>query len=275
MKNGRCKNCYAMNLADRLARMGQKKYVGTTRATRDGKNIWSGHVNEAGEAEINIPLNLKKPTLIFVCSMSDIGYLQIPEELFRRIWSIMSDADWHFYQVLTKRPEHLLNRLHSIGLAAIPPHISIGVSVGDPEDLPLIDVLRHFQTEIRFVSAEPLVSQLGRINLDGISWVIGGGESGPQDRVRRCEAAWMREVRDECVRQNVAFFLKQWGTWESNPLTRLYGKVRAKEIEAFIAGQAEPLVAKKGGCSLDGRLWTEQPSEMARLLGRHKVVTLR
>jgi protein gp37 len=262
-----------MELATRLERMGHEKYTGTTRQTRDGRKVWSGDVNMADEAEITMPLHLTRPTLIFVCSMSDIGYEKIPEHFFQRIWSIMLQADWHVYQILTKRPESLLERLHRMGLHHIPPHIAIGVSVGDPDDFPLIDTLRRIQSEIRFISAEPLVSRLGRIDLGGVNWVIGGGESGPRDRVRRCEADWMREVRDECIRQNVAFFLKQWGIWESNPLTWLYGKRRAKEIEAFIAGQAEPLAAKKGGCSLDGRLWTEQPREMAALLGRHKVVT--
>jgi protein gp37 len=259
-----------MRMANRLAGMGVEKYIGTTRKTRDGKVVWNGEIHEADSGTINWPLRARTPRLIFVNSMSDLGHEKVDPETFLRILTVMIAADWHIFQVLTKRPEVVLERLRQTGIKRLPPHIWIGVSVGIPEAKSRIDTLRRIPAALRFISAEPLIEPLGRLNLRDIDWVIIGGESGPRSVLRPVEESWVTSVVGQCVEAGSAVYLKQWGVWQNNPLFRRHGLREAIRIEAEIAGRPRPLAENKGGCSLDGRLWVELPEAGAALLGRRK-----
>jgi protein gp37 len=149
--------------------------------------------------------------MIFVNSMSDLFHEEVPDEYIERVAAVMMSANWHVYQVLTKRADRMAALLRTkLSDAARSAHIWWGVSVENRRvGVPRIDVLRATPALVRFLSVEPLLEDVGRINLDGISWVIVGGESGPG--ARPMDAAWVRRVRDQCQQAAVPFFFKQWG----------------------------------------------------------------
>jgi protein gp37 len=149
--------------------------------------------------------------MVFVNSMSDLFHESVPDEFITAVAEVMLAANWHIYQVLTKRPQRLADllrsELHKVGRC---PHVWWGVSVEDRKyGVPRIDILRRSRARMRFLSIEPLLEDLGPINLDGIDWVIVGGESGP--KARFVDPAWVRSVRRQCRDANVPFFFKQWG----------------------------------------------------------------
>lgn len=157
------------------------------------------------------PLTWAKPRKIFVNSMSDLFHESVPDEYIRQVFDVMHAADWHIYQVLTKRAERMM-RLSKTLLSEIchKSHIWLGVSVEDRKyGLPRIDLLRRTKARVRFLSIEPLLEDLGKLNLRKIDWVIVGGESGR--RPRPMDPAWVRAIRDQCQRDRVEFFFKQWG----------------------------------------------------------------
>lgn len=193
-----CKHCYAETFAERF---------------RDV----AGHPFEHGfdlrlvPEKLHQPLHWRAPRRIFVNSMSDLFHDDIPTDYIAEVGRVMAGANWHTYQVLTKRHErmhHLLTgELKWIGRL---PHVWFGVSVEDRRHgVPRIDILRHMPVALRFLSIEPLLEDLGPIDLSGVSWVIVGGESGVHARPM-CDA-WVRNVRDQCVAHGVLFFLKQLG----------------------------------------------------------------
>src|SRR2546426_10004039 len=149
--------------------------------------------------------------MVFVNSMSDLLHERVPDDYIEAVARIMVAADWHTYQVLTKRSQRLRKSLERrLGLAASQPHIWWGVSVEDRKHgLPRIDDLTAATSAVRFLSVEPLLEDLGELNLQGISWVIVGGESGPGERPMRKE--WVLSVRDQCKSKGIPFFFKQWG----------------------------------------------------------------
>jgi protein gp37 len=158
------------------------------------------------------PLKWKTPRRVFVNSLSDVFHEEIPVDYIEEMFDVMQlpGANRHTYQVLTKRPARALEVLRMMGYDAsnpLPAHIWLGVTVEDRKALPRIDLLRTIAAPIRFLSCEPLLEALGRLDLTGISWVIVGGESGPGHRVMT--HAWAREIRDACVEQGVAMFFKQ------------------------------------------------------------------
>ena len=222
-----CTNCYAMRMAARLEAMGTKKYEGTTRKT-NGRAIWSGRIN-LDEAALRAPLKWSRPRRIFVNSMSDLFHESVPVDLVRRVWDVMAEADWHTYQILTKRPQRMHGLLGDNRFPTLP-QVWLGASVENPDYIDRIEHLRETPATIRFVSFEPLLAPLGRIDLAGIHWAIVGGESGPG--ARPMERAWVDEIRRACRAQGVAFFFKQWGgpnkkktgrtlhgrTWDQYPL---------------------------------------------------------
>jgi protein gp37 len=173
------------------------------------------------------PLHQRQPLRIFVDSMSDLFHSKIPDEYIRRVFEVMREAHWHTFQVLTKR----VGRLRRLG-QSLPwePHIWIGTSVENDLVTPRADALRTVPAHVRFLSCEPLLGPLSSLNLDGISWVITGGESGPN--ARSCDPEWVRDLRDRCIERGIAFFHKQWG-----------GRT-----------------PKAGGRLLDGRTWDEFPA---------------
>ena len=155
---------------------------------------------------LDAPLKWKKSNMVFVNSMGDVFHEKVPLDFIKQVFGVMNIADQHFYQVLTKRAKRLLELSEMIKWDS---HIWMGVTVESKTFKYRIDYLRKTPAKIKFLSLEPLLGSLGELNLSGIDWVIVGGESGP--RARSIEADWAREVRDQCIEQNVPFFFKQWG----------------------------------------------------------------
>ena len=193
-----CKNCYAKTFAER----------------------WRGVVGHAYERgfdprlapdKLLEPLQWKKPKMIFVNSMSDLFHEEFPDDYIVDCARVMCMAGWHTYQVLTKRADRMAQLLRTkLRFAAEHPHIWWGTSVEDQRyGVPRIDQLRQAPARARFLSIEPLLEDIGHINLDGIAWVICGGESGPGARPIRL--SWVTTIRDQCQRAGVPFFFKQWG----------------------------------------------------------------
>jgi protein gp37 len=201
-----CTNCYAMRMAARLQAMGMAKYVGTTR--KSGKRqVWTGRVN-VDKAALAAPLSWKKPQRIFVNSMSDLFQDKANEAFIKRVWRVMEQAHWHSFQVLTKRPQRMLEILSKSDFPLLP-NVWLGTSVESEEYLDRIELLRRVPAHIRFVSFEPLLGPIVDPDLTDIHWAIVGGESGP--RARPMEVWWVEHLREACERQRVAFFFKQWG----------------------------------------------------------------
>lgn len=213
-----CTNCYAMRMAARLQAMGMEKYAGTTRKS-GARHVWTGRVN-VDEAALVAPLAWKRPQRIFVNSMSDLFQDNLEERVIRRVWGVMKQASWHSFQVLTKRPERMLDVLSKPDFPVLP-NVWLGTSVESKEYLERLDILRRVPASIRFVSFEPLLGPIVEPNLIDIHWVIVGGESGP--RARPAEAWWVEELRDTCKRQRVAFFFKQWGGKRKKATGRMLG----------------------------------------------------
>ena len=198
-----CANCYAERMAKRLLAMGQANYT-------NGFNVtMHPHVLEH-------PLKWKKPQTIFVNSMSDLFHQGVSDDYIRRVAAVMRAADWHTYQVLTKRPDRMLRLLAGpLRPAAKCSHIWWGVSVENRRHgLPRIDKLRDSGAAMKFLSIEPLLEDLGEFDLSGIDWVIVGGESGP--RARPLHRDWVIRIRDLCATAGVPFFFKQWGGFQKS-----------------------------------------------------------
>lgn len=212
-----CKNCYAMTMARRLELMGRKKYAGTTEVREhieDGKVVskhvvWTGKIN-ADAFALGKPLNVRKPTTYFVNSMSDLFHEGVSFGQHVDIYRVMEQTPHHTYQILTKRPHAMMlwTRGHFRDQEA-PAHIWHGTSVGYKPAKSRIDILRDVKSAVRFLSCEPLLEDLGELDLTGIHWVIIGGESGRG--ARPMELAWARNIVKQCQEQNVKIFVKQLG----------------------------------------------------------------
>ncbi|MCL2330813.1 MAG: phage Gp37/Gp68 family protein [Phycisphaerae bacterium] len=209
-----CKHCYAETMAIRLQAMGQKKYrTGFQLATHP--------------ETLNIPLRTTKPTTWFVNSMSDLFHEEMPIEYIRHVFDVMARADWHRFQILTKRSGRLRQLAAELPW---PQHVWMGVSVENNDYLWRIDDLLATNAAVKFLSIEPLLGPLPDLDLTGINWVIVGGESGP--KARPIQEEWVVEILRQCQAKQVPFFFKQWGG-----------------------------VKKKGtGRELLGRVWDETPS---------------
>ncbi|MFG1832970.1 DUF5131 family protein [Micromonospora chersina] len=222
-----CDNCYALTLAKRLKAMGSRKYQndGDPRTSGPGFGV-TVHPDT-----LATPLRWKEPRVVFVNSMSDLFHARVPSSFVRQAFEVMEATPRHTYQILTKRAARLRKLA---GTLPWPPNVWMGVSVEDSSVLSRIDDLRAVPAAVRFISAEPLIAPLGRLNLEGIDWLIAGGESGP--RARPVESDWVRQLRDQCQTAGTAFFFKQWG-----------GRT-----------------PKAGGRSLDGCTWDEMPQPKRR-----------
>lgn len=188
-----CENCYAYKMALRLQKMGNEKY-------RDGFKV------ALHECCLNDPLTWKKPSRIFVNSMSDLFHKDIPLEYIQRVFDVMNHAPQHTFQILTKRAD----RLAALGRHLIwTPNIWQGVTVENSQTVGRIDYLRDISAHVRFISFEPLLSDVGHVNLSGIDWAIVGGESGP--KARRIDEQWVLNIKHQCEEQDVLFYFKQWG----------------------------------------------------------------
>ncbi|WP_028884990.1 DUF5131 family protein [Teredinibacter turnerae] len=216
-----CKYCYAEEMSKRLKAMGTPGYE-------------NGFELSLMPERLSQPLSRKKPTKYFVNSMSDLFHERVPLEYIDKIFDVISSTPHHTYQILTKRADRLADYFDG---KKVPENAWLGVSVEDREyGIPRIDYLRSVDASIRFLSVEPLLEDLGEINLKDIHWVIVGGESGRYARPLRFK--WVDNVRMQCKRSGTAFFFKQWGTWGSD------GKKRNK---------------KANGRTLRGRTWDEMP----------------
>lgn len=209
-----CLNCYAERMARRLKAMGQPNY-------RNGFEV------TCHQHTLNMPLQWKKPQMIFVNSMSDLFHKDVPDDFILDIFSTMRQAKQHQYQILTKRAERLAKLSPELPWRE---NIWMGVTVEAVDYKYRIDYLRYTGAKIKFLSLEPLLDDLGELNLDEIDWVIVGGESGPG--ARPMEIDWVRNIREQCLAQNVPFFFKQWGGVNK----------------------------KRAGRLLDGETWDEMPT---------------
>jgi len=188
-----CKHCYAERMALRLQAMGQPNYANGFKLTLHPQAL-------------ELPLSWKKPQVIFVNSMSDLFHEDVPLEFVQKVFDVMQRASWHTFQVLTKRSERLMELDSEI---VWPENVWMGVSVENSKYTLRIDHLRESHAQIKFLSLEPLLGPLPVLNLNGINWVIVGGESGPG--ARPVAEEWITEIRDQCLLARVPFFFKQWG----------------------------------------------------------------
>jgi protein gp37 len=197
-----CDHCYALTLAKRLKAMGAEKYQndGDPRTSGPGFGV------TVHPSALRVPYRWRSSRLVFVNSMSDLFHAKVPTEFVQQVFEVMADTPQHTYQVLTKRP-HRLARIAS--KLTFPDNVWIGTSVENADVFDRIDSLRAVPAAVRFLSCEPLLGSLRGIDLDGIGWVIAGGESGPNHRPVQPE--WVIELRDACEKLTVPFFFKQWG----------------------------------------------------------------
>jgi len=208
-----CKFCYAERFAKRLKAMRQTNY-------RNGFEV------TLQPQMLELPLHWKTPKRIFVNSMSDLFHDKVPTDYIKRVFDVMGRAHWHQYQVLTKRSERVLELSEELNWA---PQIWMGVSVENQKYKYRIDDLRQTGAHVKFLSLEPLLGPLRKLNLKSIDWTIVGGESGPG--ARPVDPVWVADLRDQCLSAGVPFFFKQWGGVQK----------------------------KKTGRTLEGRTWDEMP----------------
>ena len=197
-----CDNCYALTLAKRLKAMGLAKY----QSDGDPRTSGPGFGLTLHPDTLAAPVAWRAPRLIFVNSMSDLFHPEVPLGFIQDVFEVMADTPQHTYQILTKRSKRLAAVAPDLRW---PPNVWMGVSVETERYAFRIDHLRSVGAAIRFVSAEPLLGPLPRLNLEGIHWLIVGGESGPG--ARPMAKTWARNLRDQCHTAGVAFFFKQWG----------------------------------------------------------------
>lgn len=198
-----CKNCYAETMAKRLKAMGMRGYENGFRLT-------------LMPARLDEPLRRTKPTVFFVNSMSDLFHDKVPFDYVRQVFAVMALAHHHTFQVLTKRAERMVEFCEGV---TVPSNVWLGVSVENRRHgLPRIRLLRDVDAEVRFLSVEPLLEDLGELDLTGIHWVIVGGESGRKARPMNPE--WVGRIKKQCDAAGVAFFFKQWGAWGADGAKR-------------------------------------------------------
>lgn len=222
-----CKFCYAEVMAKRLKAMGVKGYE-------------NGFEFTLMPERLTQPLNRKKPTKFFVNSMSDLFHEDMPDNFLDQIFDIIRKTPRHIYQILTKRENRMAAYFND---KLIPKNVWLGVTVENKKSgLPRIDALRELNASIKFLSIEPLLEDLGSLNLSGIDWVIVGGESGP--KARPMDEKWVHKIKEQCDIFDVPFFFKQWGTWGADMVKRN---------------------KKKNGRKFQGRIWEEYPNKIQSL----------
>lgn len=218
-----CAHCYAETMTRRLTAMGVAKY-------RNGFKVTTH------EEALNEPKKWRKPRNIFVCSMSDLFHKDVPFEFVDKVMQVITETPQHRYQLLTKRADRMEEFFRA---QEVPKNVWLGVTVEVQSSKSRIDCLRNIQNApIRFLSCEPLLEDLGALDLSGIDWIIVGGESGNQARPMREE--WVMSIKAQCDEAGKTFFFKQWGTWGSDGVKRDKHK-NGKSLNGKIC-QAIPLV---------------------------------
>lgn len=228
-----CKFCYAERMAKRLAAIAKAAESKGENPGRTGHyplvvnqhGRWNGKLVLDDEALLD-PLRWRQPRVIFVNSMSDLFHDGVPDDFIHRVFDVMNRCPQHTFQILTKRPQRAAELAPSLNWSA---NIWMGTSVESALQTDRIKALRTIQAHVRFLSVEPLIGPIPRLPVQGMHWVIVGGESGPG--ARPMEAEWVRQIRDRCVAHGVPFFFKQWGGVNK----------------------------KRAGRELDGRTWDEMP----------------
>lgn len=211
-----CAHCYAKTFAERF-----KGVPGHPYEQGFGLRIWPERLDH--------PLRWKRPRTIFVNSMSDLFHEDIPDDFVAKVFDVMEEADHHIFQVLTKRQDRMVELAPDLPW---PSNVWMGVSIENRRFVHRADSLREVPAAVRFISAEPLLGPLEGLDLDGINWLIAGGESGPGHR--RVDEDWITDLRDRCGDEGVAFFFKQWGGHRP----------------------------KTNGRELEGRTWDEYPGRV-------------
>jgi protein gp37 len=217
-----CDNCYALTLAKRLKAMGQPHYQRDGDPRTSGPGFGVSHHPDA----LSLPFTWTRPRLVFVNSMSDLFHAKVPLAFVQEVFDVMASTPQHTYQVLTKRARRLRRLAPELDW---PPNVWMGVSVEDSGVLDRVEDLRSVPAAVRFLSCEPMLGPMHQLSLEGIHWVIAGGESGVN--ARPMDSTWVEDLRDQCASENVPFFFKQWG-----------GRT-----------------PKSGGRDLDGRTWDDMP----------------
>lgn len=286
-----CDHCYALTMAKRLKAMGSPKY----QVDGDSRTSGPGFGVTVHEDVLTEPLRWRSPKKVFVNSMSDVAHARVGREFVVKVFAVMVAAGQHSFQVLTKRPRRLERLLaatdfqtavlqqaaqHGADLDAQTwpaPNIWIGTSIESDEYCWRAEALRRTPAAVRFLSLEPLLGPLPSLDLTGIDWVIAGGESGPG--ARPMHPNWVRSIRDQCLKAGIAFFFKQWGSWqlvsEDDPAVsedvavQSHGKPRYRigsdgsvgDSSTWTAGDAIMVGARPdvAGRVLDGRCWDEYP----------------
>ena len=221
-----CDNCYALTLAKRLKAMGNAKY----QTDGDPRTSGPGFGVAMHPSALSLPYTWKEPRRVFVNSMSDLFHAQVPTSFVAEVFEVMADTPRHSYQVLTKRPRRVARLAASLPW---PENIWMGVTVENQQTSWRADALLQIPAAVRFISAEPLIGPVS-LELEGIDWLIAGGESGA--RHRPIDPEWVAALQRECEKAKTAFFFKQWGG--SRP--------------------------KSGGRLLEGRTWDEMPTPRKR-----------
>lgn len=223
-----CDNCYALTLAKRLKAMGNPKY----QLDGDPRTSGPGFGVAIHPDALDIPRRWKQPRVVFVNSMSDLFHARVPSDFIAQVFDVMAETPRHTYQLLTKRPQRLARMADGLPW---PSNVWMGVTVENEETRWRVDELRKVPAAVRFISAEPLLAPLPALDLTGIDWLIGGGESG--SGFRPVQEEWLTDLRDQCAAAGTAFFFKQWGG------------VRPKA----------------GGRDLEGRTWSDMPVAQVRV----------
>ncbi len=223
-----CKHCYAQRMAKRLQAMGVARYTNGFRVTLHPDLL-------------DLPRRWKNSRMIFVNSMSDLFHPKVPDAFVERVFAVMADTPRHTFQVLTKRPERAIAMAPQLPW---PPNVWLGTSVENDHVIARVDLLREVPATVRFLSCEPLIGPLSRLDVTGMHWVIVGGESGPDHRPIKKQ--WVQDIRELCLLEDVPFFFKQWGG-------------------------ATP---KSGGRLLDGRTWDDMPVARPHVSARRKTAVL-
>ena len=229
-----CVNCYAEMMARRLKAMGIKKY----------ENGFSITLHEECLEE---PLRWKGSNNVFVCSMSDLFHEEVPFDFIDKVMETIKKTKNNRYQLLTKRAERMAEYFND---RSIPKNVWLGVTVEDEKAKYRIDYLRKLKASIKFLSCEPLLSDLGNIDLQNIDWVIVGGESGPKARPMKEE--WVLSLKEKTEKLGIAFFFKQWGTWGSDGIKR--SKKRNGKLLAGRITQNSPIINKNTEVRFDYNL---------------------
>ena len=218
-----CQNCYAEIMARRLKAMGTKGYE-------------NGFEFTTMPERLEQPLNIKKPTKFFVNSMSDLFHEKMPFAYLDAIFDIVEKTPWHTYQILTKREKVMAEYFQD---KVLPKNVWLGVTVENSKTKHRIDYLRNINASIRFISIEPLLEDVGSLNLDNIHWVIVGGESGLKARPMRSN--WALNIKKQCEQQDTVFFFKQWGAWGSDGIKR-NKKLNGRELNGKIYNEYPELI---------------------------------